>query len=77
MSAGFGGQGKENRTGKDAKITVDMDAVAKLTKEYKKIKKYMKSPIYDLLQMEGTEKIVTELVKDIEGYNKNNENVEE
>ena len=74
MSAGFGGQGKENRTGKDAKITVDMDAVAKLTKEYKRIKRYMKSPIYDLLKMEGTEKIVTELVKDIEPKQ---ENVEE
>ena len=74
MSAGFGGAGKENRTGKDAKITVDMDAVAKLTKEYKKIKRYMKSPIYDLLKMEGTEKIVTELINDID---QSQENLEE
>ena len=74
MSAGFGGQGKENRAGKDAKITVDMDAVAKLTKEYKKIKRYMKSPIYDLLKMEGTEKIVTELINDID---QSQENLEE
>ena len=54
MSAGFGGAGNENRTGKDAKIEIDLDAVANLTKRYKKIKKYMKSNYYDLLQMNGT-----------------------
>ena len=40
--------------------------VAKLTKKYKKIKKYMKSNYYDLLQMHGTEKIVTNLLKEPE-----------
>lgn len=64
MSAGFGGAGNENRTGKDAKIEIDLDAVANLTKRYKKIKKYMKSNYYDLLQMNGTEKIVTNLLKE-------------
>ena len=65
MSAGFGGGG-DDRTGKDAKIEIDIDAVAKLTKKYKKIKKYMKSNYYDLLQMHGTEKIVTNLLKESE-----------
>jgi|TARA_B100000073_G_scaffold89372_1_gene70213 hypothetical protein len=65
MSAGFGGGG-DDRTGKDAKIEIDIDAVAKLTKKYKKIKKYMKSNYYDLLQMHGTEKIVTNLLKEPE-----------
>ena len=66
MSAGFGGNPGENRSGKDAKITIDIDAVAKLTKKYKKIKRYMKSPIYDLKQMAGTERVVSELLKELE-----------
>lgn len=65
MSAGFGGGG-DDRTGKDAKIEIDIDAVAELTKKYKKIKKYMKSNYFDLLQMNGTEKIVTNLLKEPE-----------
>jgi len=65
MSTGFGGGG-DDRTGKDAKIEIDIDAVAQLTKKYKKIKKYMKSNYYDLLQMHGTEKIVTNLLKESE-----------
>jgi hypothetical protein len=67
MSAGFGGGG-DDRTGKDAKIEIDIDAVAELTKKYKKIKKYMKSNYFDLLQMNGTEKIVTNLLKEPEEY---------
>lgn len=66
MSTGFGGNPGENRTGKDAKITINIDAVTELTKKYKKIKKYMKSPIYDLKQMAGTEKIVTDLLRELE-----------
>ena len=65
MSTGFGGGG-DDRTGKDAKIEIDIDAVAELTKKYKKIKKYMKSNYYDLLQMHGTEKIVTNLLNEPE-----------
>jgi len=65
MSAGFGGAG-EDRTGKDAKITIDLDNVAKLTKQYKKLKKYMKSNYYDLLVMSGTEKVITNLLQETE-----------
>lgn len=62
MSAGF----KDDKTGKNVKVSIDMDAVAQLTKKYKKIKKYMKSPIYDLKQMAGTEKVVSELLKELD-----------
>jgi len=65
MSAGFGGAG-DDRTGKDAKITIDLDNVAKLTKQYKKLKKYMRSNYYDLLVMNGTEKVITNLLKETE-----------
>lgn len=65
MSAGFGGAGSD-RTGKDAKITIDLDNVAKISRKYKRINKYMRSSYYDLLVMSGTEKIITNLTKEDE-----------
>lgn len=64
MSAGFGGQGKENRIGKDAKITIDLDYIDVLLKKYKKIKKYQKSPYYTVKNMDGTEKIINSLIQE-------------
>jgi hypothetical protein len=66
MSAGFGGVPNEGRVGKDAKITVDFDEIAKLTKKYKKLKKYMKSLMFELKQMYGTEEIISKLLKELE-----------
>lgn len=66
MSAGFGGVPKENRSGKDANITINMDEVDVLIKKYKKIKKYMKSNIFYLKTTEGTETIVSNLIKESE-----------
>ena len=66
MSAGFGGQGKENRIGKDEKITIDLDNIDIVLKKYKKIKKYMKSPLFAVKTMDGTEEIVSSLVKEAE-----------
>lgn len=53
--SGFGNDGK-------AKITIYKDEVSKLLKQYKKIKKYMKSSIYEIKTMDGTEKVVSELL---------------
>ena len=66
MSAGFGGQGKENRVGKDANITIDLDNIDQVIKQYKKIKKYQKSSLYAIKTIDGTEKIVSSLVKEAE-----------
>jgi hypothetical protein len=66
MSAGFGGQGKENRIGKDLNITVNLDGLDSILKEYKKIKKYKKSSMYAIKTMDGTEKIVSSLIKEAE-----------
>lgn len=60
MSGGF----KKDSDNK-IKVTLDMEEVKKLTKRYKKIKKYMKSPIYDLKQMAGTENVVSELLNEL------------
>jgi phosphoenolpyruvate-protein kinase (PTS system EI component) len=58
MSEGF-------NSGK-VKVTIDQDEVQKLLKEYKKIKKYMKSPLFTVKTMDGTEKIVSSLLKEAE-----------
>ena len=66
MSSGFGGQGKENRVGKDAKITIDLDNIDLVLKKYKKIKKYQKSSLYAIKSTDGTEEIVSSLIKEAE-----------
>ena len=64
MSAGFGGDPNQGRVGKDAKITIDLDNIDTIIKQYKKIKKYQKSSLYAIKSMDGTEEIVSSLVKE-------------
>ena len=66
MSAGFGGQGKENRVGKDATITIDIDNIDLVIKQYKKIKKYQKSSLFAIKNMDGTEELVSSMIKEAE-----------
>jgi hypothetical protein len=58
MSEGFGKEKVE------LKIDINQDEVDILLKKYKKIKKYMKTPIYDIKVMDGTENYVTKLVEE-------------
>lgn len=44
------------------KVEIDPNEVDKLLKEYKKIKKYMKSSLYQVKKIDGTEKVVSELL---------------
>jgi hypothetical protein len=48
------------------KVEIDTNEVDKLLKEYKKIKKYMKSPLYEVKKIDGTEKVVSKLLKEYE-----------
>ena len=48
------------------KVEINPDEVGKLLKQYKKIKKYMKSPLYEVKVMDGTEKVVSKLLKEYE-----------
>ena len=66
MSAGFGGVPNENRIGKDAKITIDLDNIQEVVKKYKKIKKYMRSSLYAVQVMDGTEELVSSLIEEAE-----------
>jgi hypothetical protein len=47
-----------------AKVVIYEDEVEKLLHKYKKITKYMKSSIYQIKIMDGTEKVVSELLNE-------------
>ncbi len=66
MTAGFGGDPNQGRLGKDAKITIDLDNIDHVIKKYKKIKKYQKSSLFAIKTMDGTEEIVSSLLKEAE-----------
>ena len=61
MSAGFGAE--RAKDGK-AVVIIDEDEVGKLLKKYKKIKKYQKSSLYVIKTIDGTEEIVSSLIKE-------------
>jgi hypothetical protein len=45
-------------------LPVKKDEVKRLLKKYKKIKKYMKSPLFAIKTMDGTEEIVSSLLEE-------------
>jgi hypothetical protein len=47
-------------------VAINKNEVQKVLKKYKKIKKYMKSPLFAVKMIDGTETIVTELLKEVE-----------
>tara|TARA_B100002019_G_scaffold211851_1_gene184646 strand:+ start:3557 stop:3778 length:222 start_codon:yes stop_codon:yes gene_type:complete len=67
MSKGFGGFTNNNvddsRDGK-AKITIDQREVDKLMKEYKGIKKYMRSALFEVKKLDGTETYISSLIEE-------------
>jgi len=46
----------------DINVDVDLDQLQPIMKRYKKLKKYMKSSLYQIKKMDGTEKIVNGLM---------------
>ena len=61
MSAGFGADKAKN--GK-ATVVINDDEVAKLLKKYKKLNKYRKSSLFAVETMDGTENIISQLIKE-------------
>ena len=47
-------------------VEMNLDALKDVKKQYKKIKKYMRSSIYTVAMMDGKEQIVSRLLKDQE-----------
>jgi len=58
MSEGFSEESIE--------VSINKNEVNNLLKKYKKIKKYMKSPLYTIKEMDGTENIVRNLLKEVD-----------
>jgi hypothetical protein len=50
----------------DLNIEMNLDAIREVKKQYKKIKRYMRSSIYTIAMLDGTEKRVSDLIKDQE-----------
>lgn len=48
------------------KVEINPDEVGKLLRHYKKIKRYMKSPLYEVKVMNGTENVVSKLLQEYE-----------
>jgi hypothetical protein len=59
------GQEKKVVSG-DMNIEMNLDALKEVKKQYKKIKRYMRSSIYTVAMMDGREQIVSRLLKDQE-----------
>jgi hypothetical protein len=60
MSQGF----EKEKVGLE--LTVYQDEVDKLLKKYKNVKKYMKSSIYTIKEMDGNENFVSRLIQEAE-----------
>jgi hypothetical protein len=48
-------------------VAINKNEVQKVLKNYKKIKKYMRSPLFAIKTMDGTEEVVSSLLKDVDG----------
>ena len=59
------GQEKKVVSG-DMNIEMNLDALKEVKKQYKKIKRYMRSSIYTVAMMDGRGQIVSRLLKDQE-----------
>ena len=55
-----------NDNEKELKINISNNEIDKLLKQYKKIKKYKKSSLYIIKTMDGTETIISSLIKEAE-----------
>ena len=62
----------------DGKMNVDIDPteMRNVMKKYKKIKKYMRSPLYEVKRMDKTEKVVTNLLKELETVSEDTEKLD-
>jgi hypothetical protein len=46
------------------KVVLNTDELNKIIRKYKKVKKYMKSPIYNIKTMDGNESYVSGLINE-------------
>ena len=60
------GGGSAEMSAMIARCAVKRQGANNNQKKYKKIKKYMRSPLFAVKMIDGTETIVTELLKEVE-----------
>ncbi len=60
------GVGSSSVDPKELQVNLDPDTIRKVMKDYKKIKKYMRSSIFAVKKMDGNEKVITKLMKNLE-----------
>jgi len=46
-------------------INIDPDEVKKVMKKYKKLKKYMKSSLFEIKKLDGNEEVISKLLEDV------------
>ena len=63
IPSSMGTQNPNVRSG-DLNVEVDLDQLKPIMKRYKKLKKYMRSPLYQIKKMDGTENVISKLLKD-------------
>ena len=56
-----------NTDSKDLKVNLDPETLRKVMKDYKKLRRYMKSPLYQIKKMDGKEKVISKLMEELEG----------
>lgn len=56
-------QQPKNQEG-ELKLEVDLDRLGDVMKQYKKLKKYMRSPLYEVKRIDGTEKVISKLLEE-------------
>jgi hypothetical protein len=68
MNKGFGEYNKKTLGNKKTNIgvTVNVDEVSKILKDYKKLKKYMNSSIFQIKTIDNTETVISSLINDVE-----------
>lgn len=47
-------------------VNINPDEMQKVVKKYKKLKKYMKSSLFEIKKLDGNEEIITKLVEGVE-----------
>ena len=57
---------KKMSNGFDVEVEMNPDDINRLLKRYKKLKKYQKSSLFALQTMDGTEKIISSMIKESE-----------
>ena len=60
------GVGSSSVDQKELQVNLDPETIRKVMKDYKKIKKYMRSSIFAVKKMDGNEKVITKLMKNLE-----------